>query len=210
MANKEAIHGSKETAPGTWTWSNPREAILSHKQCQWNNLPSRLHVFRTLTETTSPSQSGADTTTEPGKEAGWDRSAILPYMWKLEREMLVFSRGNCTAYMHKACQVQYMLTQKGIQALMAEFPDATQLAWLDEQHVLPTSFTELCKQRCLEKWRTASQLCQIKLEVPEDLQGGMCCRKCKSHNLSVEMRQTRSADEGMTAFITCQQCGHRW
>jgi DNA-directed RNA polymerase subunit M/transcription elongation factor TFIIS len=195
-ANSPAPSGKEATA--TWTWSNPREGSLSHKQCQWNSLPSRLHVFRQLIESVS-----ADGT---GPEEG----SILSYMWKLEREMLLFSRGNCTAYMHKACQTQYMLSQKGVKAIMAEFPDATQLAWMDEQHVLPTSFTELCKQRCLEKWHTASQLCQIKLEVPEDLQGGMCCRKCKSHNLNVEMRQTRSADEGMTAFITCQQCGHRW
>ena len=36
------------------------------------------------------------------------------------------------------------------------------------------------------------------------------CRKCKERNVSIEMFQTRSADEPMTAFITCNNCGYHW
>ena len=36
------------------------------------------------------------------------------------------------------------------------------------------------------------------------------CRKCKSRNTTYYSLQTRSADEPMTNFITCKNCGNRW
>ena len=36
------------------------------------------------------------------------------------------------------------------------------------------------------------------------------CRKCKSKNCSYYQLQTRSADEPMTTFVTCIDCGNRW
>lgn len=38
----------------------------------------------------------------------------------------------------------------------------------------------------------------------------MHCRKCASANLNFVQVQTRSADEPMTCFLTCNACGHRW
>ena len=36
------------------------------------------------------------------------------------------------------------------------------------------------------------------------------CRKCKQRKCYVYQQQTRSADEPMTTFITCQVCGNKW
>tara|TARA_Y100000389_G_scaffold188065_3_gene210139 strand:+ start:5050 stop:5562 length:513 start_codon:yes stop_codon:yes gene_type:complete len=36
------------------------------------------------------------------------------------------------------------------------------------------------------------------------------CRKCKSTRCSYYQLQTRSADEPMTTFVTCINCGNRW
>ena len=36
------------------------------------------------------------------------------------------------------------------------------------------------------------------------------CSKCKSNKCSYYEVQTRSADEPMTQFITCIECGNRW
>lgn len=36
------------------------------------------------------------------------------------------------------------------------------------------------------------------------------CRKCGSSEVAIVLRQTRSADEGMTGFGTCRKCGSRW
>ena len=38
---------------------------------------------------------------------------------------------------------------------------------------------------------------------------GMRCRKCAKDNAVIELLQTRSADEGMTAFLVCRSCHHR-
>lgn len=39
--------------------------------------------------------------------------------------------------------------------------------------------------------------------------GGIRCRFCKHHEMDVEIKQTRSADEGSTTFLTCRRCGKR-
>jgi transcription elongation factor S-II len=36
------------------------------------------------------------------------------------------------------------------------------------------------------------------------------CGKCKKNNCTYYQMQTRSADEPMTTFITCLNCGKRW
>ena len=36
------------------------------------------------------------------------------------------------------------------------------------------------------------------------------CYKCKSTNCSYYQLQTRSADEPMTTYVTCLECGQRW
>ena len=36
------------------------------------------------------------------------------------------------------------------------------------------------------------------------------CRKCKKRECSYYQLQTRSADEPMTTFVTCLNCGNNW
>ena len=36
------------------------------------------------------------------------------------------------------------------------------------------------------------------------------CSKCKKNKCTYFELQTRSADEPMTTFVTCIECGHRW
>ena len=49
-----------------------------------------------------------------------------------------------------------------------------------------------------------------KYENPKKISSEFTCRKCKSNNCSHYQMQTRSADEPMTTFVSCQDCGHRW
>jgi DNA-directed RNA polymerase subunit M/transcription elongation factor TFIIS len=41
-------------------------------------------------------------------------------------------------------------------------------------------------------------------------QGMFKCGRCKSDRTSYTEVQTRSADEGMTAFVLCDNCGNKW
>lgn len=48
----------------------------------------------------------------------------------------------------------------------------------------------------------------IKLEDRPD--GILKCGKCKSYKTSYYQLQTRGADESLTTFVTCHQCGNKW
>jgi transcription elongation factor S-II len=66
-----------------------------------------------------------------------------------------------------------------------------------------------------EKWGKLINLKQIrdqnkyapKLDANTD---DYTCYKCKSKRCSFYQLQTRSADEPMTTFVTCLECGTRW
>ena len=53
----------------------------------------------------------------------------------------------------------------------------------------------------------AKELLKSKEEVPE---GILQCNRCKSKRVVWYQMQTRSADEPMTVFATCSECGKRW
>lgn len=40
--------------------------------------------------------------------------------------------------------------------------------------------------------------------------GSITCRGCGSAQVSVQQKQTRAADEGMTVFCACDGCGKQW
>jgi transcription elongation factor S-II len=48
----------------------------------------------------------------------------------------------------------------------------------------------------------------VKQEVQED--GMFKCNKCKSMKTVYYQMQTRSADEPMTTYVTCTNCGNKW
>jgi hypothetical protein len=88
----------------------------------------------------------------------------------------------------------------------------TQLPWLppDVLHGRQSTAAEASQCTHRRRWDTLRALRDVKLVVPDDVQGGMRCRKCRSNDLLVETHQTRAADEGMTQFVTCRACGARW
>lgn len=44
----------------------------------------------------------------------------------------------------------------------------------------------------------------------DDVRGVFKCGKCKSNKTTYYQMQTRSADEPMTTFVSCINCGKRW
>tara|TARA_B100001287_G_C22681896_1_gene530950 strand:- start:896 stop:1435 length:540 start_codon:yes stop_codon:yes gene_type:complete len=52
---------------------------------------------------------------------------------------------------------------------------------------------------------------KLKYELkPEAMTNSFKCRKCNSRSCAYYEVQTRSADEPMTQFINCLDCGNRW
>lgn len=65
-----------------------------------------------------------------------------------------------------------------------------------------------------EKWAKVDLINNARmmyLKKPEEIQDGLfTCSRCKSKKTTYTQAQTRSADEPMTSFIYCSNCGKRW
>ena len=78
-----------------------------------------------------------------------------------------------------------------------------ELAFMSHHEMLPNKWDELIN---LKKIRDENKYTP-KIEASTD---NFTCYKCKSKKCSYYQLQTRSADEPMTTFVTCLDCGCRW
>lgn len=95
-------------------------------------------------------------------------------------------------------QLVYRLLKREVKSQDLPGLRAEQL-WPDGPHALAA-----CKHKerdfMLEKARVKD----------DDYTGIFKCGKCKSVKTTYYQMQTRSADEPMTSYITCKNCGNRW
>jgi len=78
-----------------------------------------------------------------------------------------------------------------------------QISELSVYDIYPENWAELLDKKI--------QRDKLKYEMkPKAMTDQYKCRKCSSRSCSYYEVQTRSADEPMTQFITCLDCGNRW
>jgi transcription elongation factor S-II len=77
-----------------------------------------------------------------------------------------------------------------------------EIAFLTHQEMKPDKWEDLIKAKSIRDKNKFEQ----NLEAMTDT---FTCRKCRSKKCSYYALQTRSADEPMTLFITCLECGTR-
>lgn len=77
------------------------------------------------------------------------------------------------------------------------------LAFMSPQEIYP----EHWKRMMDEKYNRDKYLYE---SVQEAMTDQFKCSRCKSRKCTYYEMQTRSADEGMTLFVTCLNCGKRW
>jgi transcription elongation factor S-II len=80
---------------------------------------------------------------------------------------------------------------------------AHKLAFMTHQEMSPEKWDKLIEDK---KIRDENKY-EPKLEASTDK---FTCRKCRSKKCTYYQLQTRSADEPMTTFVTCLDCGKRW
>ena len=80
---------------------------------------------------------------------------------------------------------------------------AQEIAFMTHQEMNPDKWEELIKAKSIRDKNKFEQ----NLEAATDT---FTCRKCKSKKCTYYQMQTRSADEPMTIFVTCIDCGNRW
>jgi transcription elongation factor S-II len=77
------------------------------------------------------------------------------------------------------------------------------VAFMTHQEMRPEKWKELIE----EKAKKDKNKFETNVEASTDT---FTCRKCKSNKCTYYQMQTRSADEPMTTFVTCIECGQRW
>ena len=77
------------------------------------------------------------------------------------------------------------------------------IAFMTHQEMIPEQWEELINKKKIRDQHRYTP----KLDANTD---NFTCRKCKSTRCSYYQLQTRSADEPMTTFVTCIDCGSRW
>ena len=77
------------------------------------------------------------------------------------------------------------------------------LAFMTHQEMCPERWDDLIKAKKIKD----ENIYAPKLDANTD---NFTCRRCKSKRCSYYQLQTRSADEPMTTFVTCIDCGNRW
>ena len=83
-----------------------------------------------------------------------------------------------------------------------EFP-ASRIGTMTPQDMLPELWKPLIDKTM---WRNEHVL----EEKPAAMTDTFKCGKCKKRECAYQELQLRSADEPMTIFVTCLNCGHRW
>ena len=77
------------------------------------------------------------------------------------------------------------------------------VAFMTHQELNPNKWDELITKK-IERDRLTYD---TQIEAATDT---FKCRKCKSNKCTYYQMQTRSADEPMTTFVSCIECGNRW
>lgn len=109
-----------------------------------------------------------------------------------------------TIYLDKFKMIYFTLKNEYIQNnLMSGVIKSKDLAYKSHQELNP------------EKWQAMLEDRKIRLENKyfpkiEASTDNFKCRKCKKNRCTYYQAQTRSADEPMTTYVTCLECGNNW
>lgn len=77
-----------------------------------------------------------------------------------------------------------------------------EIAFMTHQEMRPDIWKELIEAKTKKDMAAQSQM-----EASTDT---FTCRKCKQNKCTYYLAQTRSADEPMTCYVQCVNCGNRW
>jgi DNA-directed RNA polymerase subunit M/transcription elongation factor TFIIS len=110
---------------------------------------------------------------------------------QLEKNVFLQSGGDWSLYESGVYRVSCTLKYKNEEVR----------SWTAEQVVLeePEQVTE-----------TIREFAAANMPAPPTVECQIKCGRCKSTQVIVEQKQTRGADESMTVFVQCENCGLRW
>jgi transcription elongation factor S-II len=92
---------------------------------------------------------------------------------------------------------------KLLELILSEKVRAHEIAFMTHQEMNPEKWAALIDKKNKEDQNKY----EVKIEAATDT---FTCRKCRSKKCTYTQAQTRSADEPMTTFVSCIDCGNRW
>jgi transcription elongation factor S-II len=106
-------------------------------------------------------------------------------------------------YLDRLRSVYLNINPNTIELINSGSMKAHALAFMTHQEMAPDKWNKLIEA----KIKRDKNKFETNVEAATDT---FTCRKCKSNKCTYYQMQTRSADEPMTTFVTCIDCGARW
>ena len=113
-------------------------------------------------------------------------------------------------YIHKMVSVwgnlnpkSYVKNKSFISRVLNGEIEPETIATMTPQEIAPSKWKRLLD----ETFKIDKNLYETRTEMATDM---YLCGKCKKRLCTYFQLQTRSADEPMTTFVTCMNCGNRW
>lgn len=97
----------------------------------------------------------------------------------------------------------YLKNTRFIERFRNEEFQGYDISFMENLHIFPENWKEIYDQ----KEKRDKVLYEVDKSMATDL---FTCNRCKQKQCSYYQIQTRSADEPMTCFVTCLNCGKRW
>ena len=111
-------------------------------------------------------------------------------------------------YKTKFLNIKYNLEHSDLaKRILAKEVKTSTIAGLSAVGLNPNG---LAAQKIKERHEYHTKKFMLSKTETEDFVGLFTCGKCKSKKTTYYQMQTRSADEPMTTFVTCVNCGKRW
>ena len=101
------------------------------------------------------------------------------------------------------CILLNLKNKEIVAKLLSKAFKAHELAFMNHQEVRPDLWEQLIEEKRIKDENKFTP----KIEASTD---DFVCGKCKSKKCTYYQLQTRSADEPMTTFVTCLDCGNRF
>ena len=133
--------------------------------------------------------------------------SIYNYSIKKGREINIIKKWDnplfVNIYLDKFKIIHYLLKDKTIIEYLNDIEFAKKIAFKTNEELFP------------ERWNNIIKDKQVRLENKyfpkiEASTDKFKCGRCKSKECTYYQLQTRSADEPMTTFVTCLNCGKHW
>ena len=129
---------------------------------------------------------------------------------KVEQSLFTRDKHDVKQYLDNAKRIAYNLlvnSDRDLSNINEEF-----VAFLSDEQLCSSEVKAL---EALEKKKHDDTMKMLERRVEEvvsidEKDAAVVCKRCKSNKLTIQQKQTRSADEGATVFFTCKECSFSW